>query len=131
MKQLEASNTLKIKNCSESKTKLRVTDEMIKLRKLRPEISQKKQTEEMTLTTKSEMKHFFLKFLLFINKMILFLFFFGITGTGARVRKTKLKVIDEMIKLRKQRPKIIIKNQIEKMSVAMKFYIFFPFLLFL
>ena len=43
MKQLEASNTLKIKikNCSESKAKLRVTDEMIKLRKLRPEISQK------------------------------------------------------------------------------------------
>ena len=60
MKQLEASNTLKIKNCSESKTKLRVTDEMIKLRKLRPEISQKKQTEEMTLTTKSEMKHLFI-----------------------------------------------------------------------
>ena len=60
VKQLEASNTLKIKNCSESKTKLRVTDEMIKLRKLRPEISQKKQTEEMTLTTKSEMKHLFI-----------------------------------------------------------------------
>ena len=43
VKQLEASNTLKIKikNCSESKAKLRVTDEMIKLRKLRPKISQK------------------------------------------------------------------------------------------
>ena len=62
-----------------------------------------------------------------ITKYLTVFFFFKKKITGARVRKSKLRVIDEMIKFRKQRPKIIIINQIEKMRVAMKFFFFFFF----